>query len=197
VKHADIETLVWLIVAAVIVLGKGWNKLQGQIAKDTSKSKETPPVTPARPKLQRPRPAPVGARPVAAPMRRTVSPLQRTASRMAPAPVGSAPARDTWRVDPEQIRRFMEQLSGQARPVPPPIARPPVQKAEPAAPPPPVAEEPAPTPAAAVPAPAIASRSATPAPSRAAQWAEALRDRQNIRNIIISYEIIGPPKAFQ
>ncbi|HUI05875.1 MAG TPA: hypothetical protein VL486_02600 [Verrucomicrobiae bacterium] len=26
-------------------------------------------------------------------------------------------------------------------------------------------------------------------------WTEALRDRQNIRNIIISYEIIGPPKS--
>jgi hypothetical protein len=26
-------------------------------------------------------------------------------------------------------------------------------------------------------------------------WAEALRDRNNIRNIIISAEIIGPPKA--
>jgi hypothetical protein len=31
--------------------------------------------------------------------------------------------------------------------------------------------------------------------SRASQWMEALRDRNNIRNIIISAEIIGPPKA--
>jgi hypothetical protein len=37
-----------------------------------------------------------------------------------------------------------------------------------------------------------------PAPaqsSRASQWTEALRDRQNIRNIIVAYEIIGPPRA--
>jgi hypothetical protein len=39
---------------------------------------------------------------------------------------------------------------------------------------------------------------AAPAPaqtSRALQWMEALRDRNNVRNIIISAEIIGPPKA--
>jgi hypothetical protein len=37
-----------------------------------------------------------------------------------------------------------------------------------------------------------------PAPaqsSRASQWTDALRDRQNIRNIIVAYEIIGPPRA--
>jgi hypothetical protein len=31
--------------------------------------------------------------------------------------------------------------------------------------------------------------------SRATQWTEALRDRRNIRNIIVAYEIIGPPRA--
>ena len=32
-------------------------------------------------------------------------------------------------------------------------------------------------------------------PSRSSQWAAALRDRQNMRNIIISAEIIGPPRG--
>ena len=50
-----------------------------------------------------------------------------------------------------------------------------------------VTDQPAPTP----PAPA-----ATPAqPTRSAQWAAALRDKQNVRNIIISAEIIGPPRG--
>jgi hypothetical protein len=43
--------------------------------------------------------------------------------------------------------------------------------------------------------PVMAEAPAPSPPSRASQWAEALRDRQNIRNIIISAEIIGPPKA--
>ena len=32
-------------------------------------------------------------------------------------------------------------------------------------------------------------------PSRSSHWAAALRDRQNIRNIILSAEIIGPPRG--
>ena len=49
-------------------------------------------------------------------------------------------------------------------------------------------DKPAPTPVAAVP----------PAkPSRSAQWAAALRDRQNIRNVIIANEIIGKPVSLR
>jgi len=198
VKLADIDTLVWLIIALVVVVAKGWNKLQGQIDKDTSESKGVPPGAPARSKPQQPRPqrqaAPAGARPVAAPMRRSAQPMRRTATRTAPAPVGSPTARNTWRVDPEQVRRFMEQLSGQARPVsPPPVAPPPVRQVEALAPHTPPAE---PEPALAAPVIEAAQTSApSPSFSRAAQWAAALRDRQNVRNIIISYEIIGPPKA--
>ncbi len=33
--------------------------------------------------------------------------------------------------------------------------------------------------------------------SRADRWTEALRDRANLRNIILAKEIIGPPKALQ
>ena len=56
----------------------------------------------------------------------------------------------------------------------------------PVPPPPPAPPEPVATPAT-VPA----------KPSRKNPWAEALRDRQNIRNIIISAEIIGPPKSMK
>jgi len=53
----------------------------------------------------------------------------------------------------------------------------------------PVAEEKAaPQPAAAVP----------PAkPTRSAQWAAALRDRQNVRNVMIANEIIGRPVSLR
>lgn len=190
----------------MVVLAKGWSKLQGQIDKDSSESKETPPVAPARPGPQPPQPRRLSE---SAPLRpgtvpRTAQPVQRTAPRAARVPVGSPPPRETWRVDPEQIRRFMEQLSGQPRqagrgqprPAPPPIAHPPVRKAEALAPPPPAPAKPEPVSAAPAPEPAMAGAPAS-SPSRAAQWAEALRDRQNIRNIIISAEIIGRPKVFQ
>ena len=42
--------------------------------------------------------------------------------------------------------------------------------------------------------PAVATP-ATAQVSRTSQWMEALRDRNNIRNIVIAAEIIGPPKA--
>lgn len=60
----------------------------------------------------------------------------------------------------------------------PPVMEPPVAEVE--APAQPKAEPPPP-----------------PAPSRASQWAVALRDRSNIRNVIIANEIIGPPVALR
>jgi hypothetical protein len=189
VKVASLDVLVWLIVFVMVVLAKGWGKLQKQIDKDSSQSKEAPPVT--RPKLHRPQPQ---MRPVA-PVMRPAQPMQRTVARTAPPPAGPPAPREPWRIDPEQIRRFVEQLSGQPRPVPPPLAQPHIHKTEAIAPPPVP-----PTPEPAAPAPiakhTIAEAPAPPKASRASQWAEALGDRQNIRNIIISAEIIGPPKAF-
>jgi hypothetical protein len=61
---------------------------------------------------------------------------------------------------------------------------PPVQSA-------PQTPEPAATPPPATPSPAL-----TEPASPASIWAEALRDKRNLRNIIISAEIIGPPKAW-
>jgi len=118
---------------------------------------------------------------------------QRIPSRTTTPPVGSPTARGNWKVDPEQIRRFIEQLSGEPQATaPPPVAPPPIQEA-PAPPPAPV-----PTTALTATMPTMAEVLARPStPSRAAQWTEALRDRQNIRNIIISAEIIGLPKALR
>lgn len=208
-KLADIGTLVWLIIAVMVVLAKSWSKFQKQIDEDSSESKESaPPVAPAqrRPTMregaralqpQRPRQQ---LRPVT-PVPRTAQPSQRPVPRMAARPVGSPAPREGWRVDPEQIRRFVEQLSGQPRQAgrgqppstpQPPVTPPPIQKATPPAP------APTPEPAAALSdtKPTMAEAPAPTATSRASRWAEALRDKQNIRNIIISAEIIGPPKAF-
>ena len=192
-KLADAGTLVWLIIAVMVVVAKAWSKSQKQVDEDSSESKEdAPPVAPVQRRAtprqgvrplqpQRVRPQP----PRMAPVPRAVQPAQRAVPRTAARPVGSPAPREGWRIDPEQIRRFVEQLSGQPQAMPqPPVVPPPIQQA------------PAPQP---MPEPVATAAETKPniptTTSRAAQWAEALRDRQNIRNIIISAEIIGPPKA--
>ncbi len=111
------------------------------------------------------------------PVRRQARPRPRPA----PAPVRQEQEKDR-QAPPEDLREFMERLTRppQPKPVMPP---PPITQRVP----PPPAPKPA-MPAAPPPAPAQTSR-------RASQWAEALRDRQNLRNIIISAEIIGPPRG--
>jgi hypothetical protein len=199
VKIAGADVVVWLIIFVMVALAKGWSKLQKQIDDDSSTpEEETPPSAPVQ-RRATPREGvrplqPQRARPQVprmAPVPRTAQPAQRTVPRTAARPVGSPAPREGWKIDPEQIRRFVEQLSGQPRstPQPPVAAPPPVQKAPTPAPEPIVAT-------AAETKPAMAEAEAPPTSSRAAQWAEALRDKQNIRNIIISAEIIGPPKAF-
>jgi hypothetical protein len=80
---------------------------------------------------------------------------------------------------PTQIRAMMEQLAQPKRPTTPSPT------------PPPLVDAPAP----------VAAKTHTPPPteplrpSRSSQWATALRDKSNIRNIIIAAEIIGPPKS--
>ena len=191
VKFANIDVLVWLVIFVIVAIAKGWSKLQQPADDDSSKSGESPPVVRPGQQIPRPRPRPQ-PRPAVAPIPRATRPLPRTVPRTATGPV-PAPARGEWKVDADQIRRFIDQMSGKVQtplplpPVPPPLAR----EAEPPAPPP--QPEPAHTAPAATESPAKA-----PAPvqaSRASMWAEALRDRNNIRNIIISAEIIGPPKA--
>jgi hypothetical protein len=174
----------------MVALAKGWSSLQQQIDDDSSSESKPPPV--AQPQMRRPRASPPRSRPATTPMTRTATSYQRPDLRTTPPSVGSPP-RGTWRVDAQQIRRFRGQLRDPSQSTPPPIAHPPVQEVEAAVPlPPPQMES----------TEAMAATKQTtvnaPSPSkvsRAAQWIEALRDRQNLRNIIIAAEIIGPPKA--
>ena len=184
VKLANIDVLVWLIIFVMVAVAKGWSKLQQPADDDSSESGEAPPVVRPRPRTQ--------PRPAVAPIPRATGPPPRTVPRTTARPV-PPPTRGEWKVDANQIRRFIEQMGGKAQPppqpqpVPPPVTR----EAEPPAP------SPQPEPAQDAPA-ATESPAKAPAPvqaSRASMWAEALRDRSNIRNIIISAEIIGPPKA--
>ncbi|HUJ11742.1 MAG TPA: hypothetical protein VL171_17165 [Verrucomicrobiae bacterium] len=194
-KTADIDTIVWLIVAVLFVVAKGWNKLRQQANKDTSKPKppSVDPRSQSGKSMGPPRTTVVRTRRMKVPTPRMNQSAQRIPSRTTTPPVGSPTARGNWKVDPEQIRRFIEQLSGEPQATaPPPVAPPPIQEA-PAPPPAPV-----PTTALTATMPTMAEVLARPStPSRAAQWTEALRDRQNIRNIIISAEIIGLPKALR
>ena len=93
-----------------------------------------------------------------------------------PRPQPARPVIQQREQPPANLREFADRFTQPAKPV----AAPPVPKAAPVPKPPP---SPAPT----KPAPEPVRR-----PSR---WVEALRDRQNLRNIIISAEIIGPPRG--
>ena len=189
-KLANIDGLIWAIILVVVALVKAFTKLQKPAADDTADSDETPPVAtprPPRPRPQRrpqPQPSPMV---VAAP--RTTTMLPRTAAPMGPRSV-TAPAGKAGRIDADQIRRFVEQLSGQPTPIAP-VAPPPI----PTAAPPPSPPTPEPVTDAPELKQTIADAPAPAQPSRATQWAQALRDRQNIRNIVISAEIIGPPRG--
>ena len=185
-----------MIIFAMVALAKGWSSLQQQIDDDSSsEAKPLPPV--AQPQMRHPMTSPPRSRlsswPATTPMTRTATSYQRPDSRTTPPSVGSPP-RGTWRVDAKQIRRFTGQLRDPLQPTPPPIAHPPVQEVEATVPPP------LPPKMESTEATAATKQTTVEAPpasrvSRAAQWIEALRDRQNLRNIIIAAEIIGPPRA--
>jgi hypothetical protein len=99
----------------------------------------------------------------------------------APPPLHKQP--DIWRVGEEKVREYIETVRQAA--APPPIRQAtPVPVAPPAPAPEPV--KPAPTPP-----PVVTHRQ----PSRASIWATALRDKENLPNVILSAEIIGPPKG--
>ncbi len=120
---------------------------------------------PVPPKPQPQRPPRTRPRPSAAPPQAT------------PAPVGG------WRADPEHLREFITQLTRQAQPPPiVPAAAREARKPEPKPEPQPKQQT----------APAQVTEHK---PSRAAQWAAAVRDKHNLRNIVIATEIIGPPKG--
>jgi hypothetical protein len=96
-----------------------------------------------------------------------------------PRPTVAPRVPETWKVDAKQIGDFVEKASRVRQPPPPATAKPaPVASA---------AQAPKPVPRA---APASVEK-----PSRAAQWAKAMRDRDNLRNVVIATEILGPPRG--
>jgi hypothetical protein len=172
--RAGFDIVVWLIIGVIFMLSKAWGKFVTPSDDDTTDE----PVAPPRPRPARPLPA----------------------QRPAPPPVAPKPP-PAWEAAPEELRRFMEQLTKPVRPTPtPPVAAPPVahRAKPPAAKKAPAVVPPAPAPPTSPPAltpTAAATVTAKPRSKRSAQWITALRDRQNLRNIIISAEIIGRPKG--
>jgi hypothetical protein len=113
------------------------------------------------------------------PSGRSIQPRTRP---QVPRPV-PPPMPGAWMAKPEAIRQFVEHLEHrmEPRPVAPttmPAAKRPTRPPRPT-PKPPKSPEPV----------------STEKPPRATQWAAALRDRQNLRNIVIAAEIIGPPRG--
>jgi hypothetical protein len=173
-RLARADFVVWLIIFLVVAVSKVWSKFQEQVDDDSSRPPPKPKPPVAKRPLPRPRPLP------------QAQPMPRTASHRIPPPARPRAAEQWEPGGGGQLRDFMEQLQRKLQPQP--VAVPPITPAAPAQPPaPPLTPKAKPQPAS--PAPHQ--------PSRASQWAEALRDKQNIRNIVISAEIIGPPKAFQ
>lgn len=191
IKLADSGGLIWLIIFVVISLAKGWSKLQQSHEKSSPESDDDGPLTaPPKPPVSRPQPRPVIVPTPRVP--RAVPPaVRRPSPQSSPVPV--PPAR---KVSADDIRRVVEQMGRKPQPVAPPplpshsVPAPPVAKTEP--PPPQPLSPPLEAPAQKQ---TIADAPVPAQSSRASQWTEALRDRQNIRNIIVAYEIIGPPKA--
>jgi len=190
-KLGDIGPLIWVIIFVMISLAKGWSKLQRSVDESSSKAEDAPPAV--RPKPQpasRPRLQPLPAPPP--PPAYGAPPQRRVRSRAIPR-TETPPVVGDWKATPDEVRRFVQQLSGRAQtpppPSPPPVSPSRLRKAEP---------PPAPAPEPSTAAPVAAQAVATPTPptsTQSSQWMEALRDRDNIRNIVIAAEIIGPPKA--
>jgi hypothetical protein len=171
-QHASgAEFLVWLIVAILIAISKGLGKLQERAGK-------TPPVKP--PPVQRPPEAirrPVSERAVP-PLVRPLTPeyLREIVRDHQPSPAAPRPRT----APPRAVAAKQTQRAGRPRSLTEPLQPKPVTPSTAATPVPPAR-------------PATAAAQAVPA--RLSPWAEALREKTNLRNIIISAEIIGPPKA--
>jgi hypothetical protein len=152
------EGWIWIIIFIVVAIVKALGKLQSAGHDESTPS--APKARPQRPARPRPRPA-------------------------APPPLTAPMTGETWRIEPQQLKEFISQVTRRAQPppvVPAQVRQPPAPQRKP---------EPSPAPPA---APAAATESK---PSRAALWAEAFRDKQNLRNIVIATEIIGPPAALR
>ncbi len=186
VKFADIGGLIWVIIFVMVSLAKGWSKLQQSKESNSPDSDDVPPPVPPKPPVSQPRPRPATV-PTPRVPRAAPPVMRRPMTQSAPATTPAA-----RKVSADDIRRVVEKMSRKPQPASPPRpgSAPPMARAELSSPPPlpPPLEAPA----------AKQTIAVAPAPvpsSRASQWTEALRDRQNIRNIIVAYEIIGPPRA--
>lgn len=107
----------------------------------------------------------------------------RPPPRPMPRPVAPKPVQKQWTVDANRLQDFVERV----------IQKPSARSSRV----PPIASKPAPvltaTPA---PKPAPIAVPVTPEkPSRAAQWRAAMREKDNLRNVIIATEILGPPRG--
>jgi hypothetical protein len=166
----NIEWL-WLIVFVVAWLWPVIRKVRSAGERD-----KPPPAPKAKPK-RRPqtRREPVsqdqrfgGRKAVVDQIRVLVDQIRRGAQPPAPGPGAPAPIREA---------------ASAPEPAPAPAVPPPIRETVSGAPP--ASKLPPPSP----------SRIPEPEPTPASIWAEALRDRQNLRRIIIAAEIIGPPKG--
>jgi len=184
---ADATPLIWLIIFVVITIAKNWSKFAGSSDENSSANDDGAPPTPRpkpQPPVQRPR---VQPRPLvtSAPAPRGSRMQQPMAPRARPS-TAAAPVRGQRRPDAEQLRRLVGQLAENPPVLPSrPMEPPPAATAKMALPEPEATPAPPPSPA----GPEPMQR------SRASQWRGALLDRQNVRNIIIGAEVIGPPKA--
>ena len=215
--QADIDFWVWL----VFILIAGLSKLFG---KSESSSESRPPVHPRpRPRPQSPaqqrsmgQPSqPQHRQPEKRPQH--VPPYQQRPQQQSP-PVRQKPE---WQATQDQVRNFLEEIQRRAvsqQHRPPVVQAPPKPRQVQQTPAPPArritqkrVQQPSPVPPPQIKQketrtykkpppikPALAPITAMKEePSRAAKWAEAFRDKQNIRNVIVATEILGPPKAFQ
>ena len=194
VKFADSSGLIWLIILVMVSLAKGWSKLQQSKESQPPESDDAPPPVQPRTPVRR-----AQSRPPAPPMPRLPRGVAPAMPRRVPQPrpVSTRPGR---KVSADDVRHVLEQMGRKPPPLasaPLPLPVPLVTKAEAFPPPSPT---PPPLPAPSAPEAAAPVQAAGGAPtaaqaSRASQWSEALRDRQNVRNIIIACEIIGPPRS--
>lgn len=161
--------LIWLIIMIIVAIAKGVEKIKESRPTKTDRPAPRKRESQRPPTVRRSSTPPVMPKPVGG------EPL--------PSPRQTEPDTATWRVDETVLRRFMDEI---APPVPPPV--PPLVRQ-------PVVEEPKP-----VMSQRVAAQPAEPVKpvrSRASEWAEAMRDRNNLRNTIMAMEILGPCKAEQ
>jgi hypothetical protein len=166
---------IWIIIVIVAAIAQGLGKLKKE---DDSPDVEEPPVVITRKK--RPPVSQTTRRPVRSQM---TPPLGEKRNLPPPAP----PVTETWQVDSENLRDFIEQATR------PKSRREPVMLPPRAVPPPP----PMPEPEVSAKPVRREAPAAKAAPARSAQWTAALRDRSNLRNIIIASEIIGQPRSLR